>query len=79
MYRPAIEAHFAGKGYAALKTEVAEALIEELRPVRERYHQLMADPAELDGMMASGAERARSVAEPKLRVVKERVGFVAAA
>ena len=76
--RPAIEAHFAGKGYGDLKGEVAEALIEELRPVRERYHQLMAGPAELDGMMARGAERARSVAEPKLRVVKERVGFVAA-
>jgi len=76
--RTSIEAHFAGKGYGDLKSEVAEALIEELRPVRERYHELMADPAELDGMMARGAERARSVAEPKLRVVKERVGFIAA-
>lgn len=74
--RPAIEAHFAGQGYGVLKGEVAEALIEELRPVRERYHQLIADPAELDGMMARGAQRARSVAEPKIRVVKERVGFI---
>ncbi len=77
--RPAIEAHFAGKGYGDLKSEVAEALIEELRPIRERYHQLMTDTAELDAIMARGAEKARSVAEPKLRVVKERVGFVAAA
>ena len=77
--RSAIEAHFAGKGYGDLKGEVAEALIEELRPVRERYHQLMADTAELDGMMAKGAENARGVAETKLKVVKERVGFIARA
>ena len=74
--RPAIEEHFAGKGYGDLKSEVAEALIEELRPIRGRYRELMADTAELDALTARGAERARSVAEPKLKVVKERVGFI---
>jgi tryptophanyl-tRNA synthetase len=76
--RQAIEAHFAGKGYGALKSEVAEAVIETLRPVRERYHQLIADPAELDRLMAIGAERARALAEPKIQLMKERVGFVLA-
>jgi tryptophanyl-tRNA synthetase len=74
--RAAIEAHFAGKGYGALKTDVAEAVVEGLRPIRERYEQLIGDPAELDRILALGAEQARAVAEPKIRLVMEKVGFV---
>lgn len=74
--RAAIEDHFAGKGYGALKSEVADVVIEGLRPIRERYFQLIADPAELDRLMAIGADRARAVAEPKIQLIKERVGFV---
>ena len=76
--REAIEAHFAGQGYAALKHEVAEAVVEGLRPIRERYGQLIADPAELDRLLALGAERARAVAGPKVAQVKRTVGFLAA-
>ena len=72
----AIEAHFAGKGYGDLKKEVAEVVVEALRPIRERYHELMADPAELDRILAVGAERARAVAEPKIEEVKRKVGFI---
>jgi tryptophanyl-tRNA synthetase len=74
--RPEIEAHFAGQGYAALKGEVAEVIVEGLRPVRERYAELMADPAELDRILALGADRARSVAAPKLEEVQRKVGFI---
>jgi tryptophanyl-tRNA synthetase len=74
--RPEIEAHFAGKGYGALKRELAEVVIEALRPIRERYYQLMDDPAELDRILAIGAEQARAVAEPKMTLILERVGFV---
>lgn len=74
--RAAIEAHFAGKGYGALKSDVAEAVVEGLRPIRERYEQLIADPAELDRILAIGAGQARAVAEPKVREVMEKVGFV---
>jgi tryptophanyl-tRNA synthetase len=74
--RAEIEAHFAGKGYGALKGDVAEVVIEKLRPIREAYHKLIADPAELDRLMAVGAEQARAYAEPKIQLVKERVGFV---
>ncbi|MEI8308217.1 MAG: tryptophan--tRNA ligase [Chloroflexales bacterium] len=74
--RPAIEFHFAGKGYGALKADVAEAVIAGLCPIRERYEQLIADPAELDRILAIGAAQARAVADPKVRVVMERVGFV---
>jgi tryptophanyl-tRNA synthetase len=76
--RPKIEAHFAGQGYAALKSEVAEVVIEGLRPIRERYHQLLADPVELDHILAAGAERARAVAEPKIGEVMRKVGFIPA-
>jgi tryptophanyl-tRNA synthetase len=68
--------HFDGKGYGALKNDVAEAVIEGLRSIRARYHQLIADPTELDRLLAIGAEQARAVADPKVRMVKERVGFV---
>jgi tryptophanyl-tRNA synthetase len=74
--RDEIEAHFHGQGYAALKGEVAEVVIEALRPIRERYHELLADPAELDRILAVGAERARAVAEPKIREIKRKVGFI---
>ncbi|NTV64020.1 MAG: tryptophan--tRNA ligase [Oscillochloris sp.] len=74
--RPAIEAHFVGKGYGALKSDVTEAVIEGLRPIRERYEQLIADAAELDRILAIGAEHARAVADPKVRQMMERVGFV---
>jgi tryptophanyl-tRNA synthetase len=74
--RPEIEAHFAtARGYGDLKKEVAEVVIEALRPIRERYYQLIADPAELDRILELGAERARAVAEPKVQEIKQKVGF----
>jgi tryptophanyl-tRNA synthetase len=75
--RPEIETHFDGRGYAFLKTEVAEAVIETLNPIRIRCHELLSDPAELDRILAIGADKARSIAEPKIQDVKHRVGFIA--
>lgn len=63
------------RGYGDLKTRVADVVIEALRPIRTRYDHLMADPAELDRLLAKGAARARELAEPKIAQVKERVGF----
>lgn len=74
--RPQIEAEFAGQGYAVLKSRVAEVVIEALRPIRERYSELIADPAALDRMLALGAEQARAVADPKMDEIKRKVGFV---
>lgn len=72
----AVLADFAeARGYGDLKKAVAEAVIEGISPIRERYRQLMGDPAELDRLLAIGAERARSVAEAKLVEVKEKMGF----
>jgi tryptophanyl-tRNA synthetase len=74
--REEIEAHFAGQGYGALKKEVAEVLVEALRPIRQRYNQLIADPAELERILADGAQQAQAVAERKLDEIKEKVGFL---
>jgi tryptophanyl-tRNA synthetase len=74
--RAEIEAHFAGQGYAAFKRALSEVVIEALRPIRERYHALISDRAELDRILALGAERAGAVARRKVAQVKERVGFI---
>jgi tryptophanyl-tRNA synthetase len=74
--RPSIEASFDGKGYGHLKQAVAEAVIEALRPIRDRYRTFMSDPSELDRVLESGAGRAAEVAEPKVQEVKRRVGFI---
>lgn len=65
----------AARGYGDLKKRVAEVVIEALRPIRERYLHLIEDPAELDRQLARGAERARALAEKKVVLMKEKMGF----
>jgi tryptophanyl-tRNA synthetase len=72
-----VEADFAGaRGYGDLKKAVAEAVVAELAPLQARLGELLADPAELDRVLAVGAERARAVAGPKLRAMQEAMGLV---
>lgn len=73
----AIEAEFDGKGYGVFKSAVAEAVIELLRPVRERVEALLKDKDELVRVCKSGAERAGHMAARTLDKVYRRVGFVA--
>jgi tryptophanyl-tRNA synthetase len=72
-----LEQDFAGKGYGDLKAAVADAVVELFAPVRDRYAALMADPAELDRVLARGADRAREVAVRTMSDVRERVGLLA--
>jgi tryptophanyl-tRNA synthetase len=53
-------------GHAALKDQVTEAVVAELTPVRTRTRELLADPAELNRIRQTGAERARQRARPRL-------------
>ena len=69
-----IEAHFAGQGYAALKSELGEATVEFLRPLQERARGY--DDAEVDRILAAGRERAQTIARPTLDQVKARMGLV---
>ena len=73
--RKDIEAHFDGQGYAALKKELGEVVIEGLRPLQTRYRELTADPTYIDSVLSEGADRARPQAEKTLTLVKERVGL----
>ncbi|MBV7294756.1 tryptophan--tRNA ligase [Corynebacterium sp. TAE3-ERU12] len=67
----------AGAGYGQLKVDTADALEAFTTPLRARYDELMADPAELERILANGADRAREVAAVTLEQVYERVGFLA--
>jgi tryptophanyl-tRNA synthetase len=71
-----LEEAFDGKGYGDLKAELADVVIEELRPFRERTLALLDDQAELDRILADGADRARAVASETLSNVYDRVGLL---
>jgi len=71
---PAIEERFAGRGYGDLKKAVLEAVSETVTPIRERYDALMGDPAELDAILARGAEAARERAAATLARAKAAIG-----
>ena len=70
------EQHFAGSGYGNLKTELAEAVIEHLRPIALKTHELLSDTAELDRLLQIGAAKANELAESTLAKVYDRIGFL---
>jgi tryptophanyl-tRNA synthetase len=70
---------YAGRGYGDLKKDLAEVVVEFVRPVQERTRAYLDDPAQLDKLLAIGAEKARSVSSATLRTAYERVGFLPAA
>jgi tryptophanyl-tRNA synthetase len=70
----AVEREFDGAGYGAFKQAVAEAIVDFLAPVRERYAELRADEEALQTVLANGAGRARSLAAGTLADVRERMG-----
>ena len=69
-----VEASFSGAGYGAFKQAVADAVVEYLTPVRERYQELRPDEAELERVLAAGAEKARAIASDTLADVREVMG-----
>ncbi len=71
-----IESHFEGKGYSQLKTDVAEATIEFMRPFQERFHGISDEG--LTRILAEGRDRARAIAVETLRKVYQRMGIVGA-
>ena len=71
-----ITAEFEGKGYGDFKTAVGEAVVEELRPIRERYEAIIKDKAALEALYKEGAEKANYAARKTLSKVMKKVGFV---
>lgn len=73
-----LTATYAGKGYGDFKNDVAEVIVESLRPAREEYTRLMGDKAYLQTVYKDGAERARHIAMKTMRKVYKKIGFVEA-
>ncbi len=70
----AVESEFEGSGYGDFKGAVAEAVVEYLAPVRERYAELRSDEGELERVLAAGAGKAREIASGTLADVREAMG-----
>jgi tryptophanyl-tRNA synthetase len=70
-----IQERYEGQGYGTFKTDVAESVIELLGPFQQRFHELRADPGELQRVLELGAEKAREASAPTLEAMYERMGF----
>ena len=66
---------FAGQGFGAFKPALADALVAMLSPLRTRLDELRRDPAELDRILADGADCARALAAPTLASAYRAVGL----
>ena len=73
---PSLEDEYAGRGYGDFKKGLAEVVVNEFGPVRQRALELLADPAELDRVLASNATRADEVADATLADVYDKVGLL---
>ena len=70
-----VEREFEGSGYGDFKGAVAEAVVDFLAPVRERYEELRPDEAALEQALEAGAEKARTLASPTLAEVRSAIGI----
>jgi tryptophanyl-tRNA synthetase len=71
-----LENHFAGKGYGDLKGEVADVVVEYLKPIREKTLELLADESHLLAMLSAGAAKAQEVASTTLGKTYSNLGLV---
>jgi len=73
-----IAADYEGKGYGHLKVDLAEVVVDFLTPFQARANEYLSDPAELDAVLARGAQRARGLAQVTLDRIYDRVGLLPA-
>lgn len=71
-----VEQEFEGKGYGEFKPAVAEAVIEELRPVQQKVKELLSDKAYLEQCYHDNAPKAQAIARKTLRKVMKKIGYV---
>jgi tryptophanyl-tRNA synthetase len=69
-----MRAHFEGLRYGDLKKQVAEMVVTSLAPIQQRYREITADPAYLDGILEEAAARVRPLADSTVELVKQRMG-----
>jgi tryptophanyl-tRNA synthetase len=70
-----VEREFDGSGYGDFKGAVAEAVVDFLAPVRERYEELRPDEGALEQSLEAGVEKARALASPTLAEVRSAIGI----
>ncbi|MFB7703066.1 tryptophan--tRNA ligase [Streptomyces niveus] len=73
-----LEKRYEGKGYGALKVDLAEAMVDFVTPFRSRTQEYLNDPETLDSILAEGAEKARTVAAETLAQAYDRIGLLPA-
>jgi tryptophanyl-tRNA synthetase len=73
--RADVEKHFEGKGYGALKSELAELTVEALRPIQQRYREISEDPNYIEEILRDGADRIRPIAAKTVNDVKAAMGL----
>jgi tryptophanyl-tRNA synthetase len=67
---------YAGRGYGDLKADTADAVVQFVTPIKARVDEMLADPAELEAVLASGARRANEVSAKTVQRVYDRLGFL---
>ncbi|MFC9236662.1 tryptophan--tRNA ligase [Streptomyces decoyicus] len=73
-----LEQKYEGKMYGALKTDLAEVMVDFVTPFRDRTQEYLDDPETLDSILAKGAEKARAVAAETLATTYDRLGLLPA-
>jgi len=73
--RDEIEKMFKDKGYAYFKEELTNLINSKLKPIQEKYNDLMNNPSKLDLILKSGAEKARTITEKKVKTIKDLIGL----
>jgi tryptophanyl-tRNA synthetase len=71
-----LEKHFEGKMYGHLKLETADVIIETLKPIQQKFEQLITQEDYLESLMKAGAEKAREKASRTVAAVYERIGMI---
>ena len=74
--KEAVLAEYGGQQFSTFKTALAELATEKLTPIGEEMRRLLADPVEIDRILANGTARARDIADPILAKTKDIVGFI---
>jgi tryptophanyl-tRNA synthetase len=71
-----LEAAYNGKGYGDFKGDLAQAVVEFVTPIQQRFHEFHDDADALDEVLADGAAKARAIAQDTMDKVRDRVGFL---
>ncbi|OFW88078.1 MAG: tryptophan--tRNA ligase [Alphaproteobacteria bacterium RIFCSPHIGHO2_12_FULL_45_9] len=73
--KAAVIAEFAGKQFSEFKPKLSDLTVAKIGPITEKMRHLLAEPKEIDVILEAGAEKARSIAAPTLKEVKQLMGF----